>query len=96
MFKTISRCVLLFFMLSLVQCGSKSPEAAGTTVEDAEKILAARKADQLKNAKKVRKQALKRNLKMQSKAVRKSIKRNAKRQKRRERLIDQRSPLHDF
>lgn len=82
-FKTILGLTLLLFILTFVKCGSKSPEVTPSTVEEAEKIIASKRAEQAKNAGKERKKALKRNLKMQSKPVRKSIKRNAKNQKRR-------------
>lgn len=82
-FKTIYNLTLLFFLLTFIQCGSKNPESTPTTVEEAERIITERRNEQIKNADKVRKDAIKRNLKMQSKPVRKSIKKNAKIQKKR-------------
>ena len=73
-----------------VQCGSKTPQATPGSVEEATQIIAAKRAEQAKNAEKLKKKAVKEHLKKQSKSVRKSIKRNAKAQKRRMKYIDYR------
>ncbi len=89
-FKTIYTLTLLFFLLIFDQCGSKNPENTPATVEEAEKILAKKREDDIKHSQKARKKALKENFKNQSKQVRKSIKRNAKKQKKRMKNIDYR------
>ncbi len=81
MYKTIKYISLLFIILLLCNCGSKSPSSSPGSVEEAQMIIEARKAEQLKNADKLKKQALKRNLKKQSRPVRKSLKKNKKRLK---------------
>ena len=90
MFKTIFRFFLLLIILIFFRCASKGPEVAASSVEKAQKIIEAKRAEQNKNAKKLKKEAIKRNLKIQSKPVRKSLKRNAKKLKRRSKLIDKR------
>jgi hypothetical protein len=81
MIKTIFNIALFQFILFLVSCGSKSPSSTPGSVEEAQMIIEARKAEQIKNADKIKKQTLKRNLKKQSKPVRKSLKKNKKRLK---------------
>ncbi len=75
-------CALIVFIV-LTSCGTKSPEVEPGSVEDAERIIAERRAKELKNAKNAKKKAMKEHIKNQSKTVRKSIKKNAKRNKKR-------------
>ena len=87
-FKTIYSLTLLVFLMTFIKCGSKTPEMTSTTVEDAQKIIADRRAEKLANADKLKKEAKKRNLKMQSKPVRKSIKKMQKFKKRDRRIFN--------
>jgi len=80
-YKTKLNFILLLLTVFLFSCGSKSPEVQTGSVEHAQKLIDSKRAEQTKNAEKLKKEALKRNLQMQSKEARKSIKRNAKRQK---------------
>jgi hypothetical protein len=86
MFYKLLLCVFFFFLFS--RCGNKKPQVTPSNVEQAQKILADQRAEQEKNAVKLRKEALKRNLKMQSKPVRKSLKRNKKNLKKRMKKIN--------
>jgi len=79
----ITKIAALFVFIVFIGCGTKSPEVEPGSVEDAERIIAERRAKELKNAKNAKKKALKEHLKNQSKEVRKSIKKNAKRNKKR-------------
>ncbi|MGC6434206.1 MAG: hypothetical protein ACON4M_08425 [Crocinitomicaceae bacterium] len=79
----ITKNVPLFLFIAIVGCGTKSPEIEPGSVEDAERIIAERRAKELKNAKNAKKKAIKEHLKNQSKSVQKSIKKNAKRNKKR-------------
>lgn len=84
MFKTISTIVLLLFMLIFAQCAStkaNTHEATPINVAEAQKIIEAKRAEQARNAERLKKEAIKRNLQMQTKAVRKSLKRNKKKLK---------------
>ena len=72
----------------LASCGTKSPEVEPGSAEDAERIIAERRAKELKNAKNAKKKAVKEHLKNQSKSVRKSIKKNAKRNKKRMKYLN--------
>ncbi len=65
----------------IISCGTKTPEATPSSVEQAQMIIEAKRAEQLKNADKLKKEAIKRNLKKQSRPVRKSLKKNKKRLK---------------
>lgn len=85
---TKNTILLLLSLLFFVSCGSKSLEVEAGSVEHAQKLIEAKRAEQSKNADKLKKEAMKRNLKMQSKEVRKSIKRNAKRQKKRMKYLN--------
>lgn len=86
MFYKLLLCVFFFFLFS--RCGNKKPQVTPSNVEQAQKILADQRAEQEKNAAKLKKAALKRNLKMQSKPVRKSLKRNKKNLKKRMKKIN--------
>ena len=86
----LKQIIILFSLIILLlsNCASKGPEVVNYSVEEAQKIIEAKRADLIKNADKLKKEAIKRNLKIQSKAVRKSIKTNKKRLKRRFRIIN--------
>jgi len=88
MVKTISYFLLLFLTFLFFSCATKSPEITVADVDQAQKIIDARRAEQAKNANKIKKEAMKRNLKMQSKPVRKSLKRNSKALKKRVKFIE--------
>ena len=79
MYKTFSYIILLSFII--ISCGTKTPEATPSSVEQAQMIIEAKRAELLKNADKLKKEAIKRNLKKQSRPVRKSLKKNKKRLK---------------
>ncbi len=81
MYKTFVSLLLLFLLLKLNSCGAKKPEATLSSVEQAQMIIEAKRAEQLKNADKQKKEAIKRNLKKQTRPVRKSLKKNKKRLK---------------
>jgi hypothetical protein len=86
MFYKLLLCVFIFFLF--YKCANKKPQVTLSNVEQAQKILADQRAEQEKNAVKLKKAALKRNLKMQSKPVRKSLKRNKKKLKKRMKKIN--------
>lgn len=79
MYKTFSYIILLSILIN--SCGAKTPLATPSSVEQAQMIIEAKRAEQLKNADKLKKEALKRNLKKQTRPVRKSLKKNKKRLK---------------
>ena len=81
MFKTFNHIIIFFLIFVIINCGSKTPATTPSTVEQAQAIIEAKRAEQLKNADKLKKQALKRNLKQQTRPVRKSLKKNKKRLK---------------
>lgn len=84
MFKTLSTILLLFFMMIFAQCAStksNTHDSAPINVAEAQKIIEAKRAEQIRNADRLKKEALKRNLQMQTKAVRKSLKKNKKKLK---------------
>lgn len=81
MYKTFIYIYLLFFLFILNSCGSRTPEVAPSSVEQAQTIIEAKRAEQIKNADKLKKETIKRNLEKQSTPVRKSIKKNEKRLK---------------
>ena len=81
MFKTIYYIILLLLIYISYKCGSKTPASTPSSVEQAQSIIEAKRANQLKNADKLKKDAIKRNLQHQTKAVRKSLKKNKKRLK---------------
>lgn len=88
MISTNKAVYLLLSFLFFISCGTKSPEVEAGSAEHAQKLIEAKRAEQSKNADKLKKEAMKRNLQMQSKEVRKSIKRNAKRQKKRMKYLN--------
>ncbi len=81
MYKTFVYIYILFFLFILNSCGSRTPEVAPSSVEQAQMIIEAKRAEQLKNGDKLKKEAIKRNLKKQTRPVRKSLKKNKKRLK---------------
>ena len=89
MYKTLYYILLLFITISLFKCGSKTPATTPSSLEQAQLIIESRKANQLKNADKLKKEALKRNLKKQSRPVRKSLKKNKKKLKKKMKRLNQ-------
>lgn len=72
-------------LTAITSCGSKSPAATATSVEEAEAQLAKRRKADAKANKKLKKAAEKHYWSLQSKEARKSIKRNKKRHKKNKR-----------
>ena len=61
MFKTIYYIILLLLIYTFYKCGSKTPVSTPSSVEQAQIIIEAKRANQLKNADKLKKDAIKRN-----------------------------------
>ena len=81
-FKTIFIVLLLFLSGLTESCVGSKVQKTPSTVEEAEKILAAKQKKQAKANKKAQKEAHKRYWNAQTPEARKSIKKNKKRQKR--------------
>lgn len=82
-FKTILIIILLSFVgMNATSCASNKIPASSGSVEDAEKAIAKKRAEEEKAAKKARKRAEKEYWKLQTKSAHKSVKKNRRRQKR--------------
>jgi len=90
-FKTKLFGVLLLSIITLSNCGSKSPDKNPASVEEAEKQLAKDAKKSGREAKKAKKEAYKRYWNAQSKEARKSVERNARNQKKRTRKMKRRN-----
>ena len=63
MYKTLAYIYLFCFIFIINSCGSKNPEATPSSVEQAQMIIEAKRAEQVKNADKLKKRCNKEKFK---------------------------------